>query len=254
MSSYKPKMFRSQDGCCICRAKSSSSRFTDSVKYSASFLGCFKLVESDLRHGDICNACVLIVKRWKKLPPGSTKDWSHVVDARAGPGTKAVFRPKRKEDEENLKYKHVYRRKNPVAKVRTCSVPRRRADSEESDRTESPPTVPEVSTDQSLYPAFLDASYWKRTLVCCGVVFVGQLGEVMFDQRFYKPCSGNKRCLVKPGGGQDVSNNIDSDSCETYDTDNREFYEESGKASLVEDDNSNYDQLDTDLESFSTCD
>ena len=49
-----------------------------------------------------------------------------------------------------------------MAKVRTCSVPRRRADSEESDRTESPPTVPEVSTDQSLYPAFLDASYWKR--------------------------------------------------------------------------------------------
>ena len=59
-----------------------SSRFTDSDKYSASFLGCFKLGESDLRHGDICNACVLIVKRWKKLPSGSTKDWSHVVDAR----------------------------------------------------------------------------------------------------------------------------------------------------------------------------
>ena len=43
---------------------------------------------------------------------------------------------------------------------------------------------------------------------------------------------------------------------ETYDTDNREFYEESGKASLVEDDNSNFDQIDTDFdsESFSTCD
>ena len=59
-----------------------SSRFTDSDKYSASFEGCFKISDGELRHGDICNACVLIVKRWKKLPVNSTKDWSHVVDAR----------------------------------------------------------------------------------------------------------------------------------------------------------------------------
>jgi len=248
-------MFRSQDGCCICRAKSSSSRFTDSDKYAESFLGCFKIRERD---GDICNACVLIVKRWKKLPLSSNKDWSHVVDARSGPGTKAVVRPKRGDDEENLKYKHVYKRKNPVVKARTSSAPRKRENSESSNRSESPPTVPEVSpTDQSLYPAFLDATYWKRTLVCCGVVFVGQLGEVMFDQRFYKPCSGNKRCLAKTGVGEETreaDNNMDSDSCETYDTDNREFYAMSGKASLVEDDNSTYDQLDTDMETFSTCD
>ena len=44
MSSYhKPKVFRSADGCCICKAKSSSSRFTDSSKYEDSFLQCFKL-------------------------------------------------------------------------------------------------------------------------------------------------------------------------------------------------------------------
>ena len=89
------------------------------------------------------------------------------------------------------------------------------------------------------------------------MVFVGQLGEVMFDQRFYKPCSGNKRCLAKTGVGEETreaDNNMDSDSCETYDTDNREFYAMSGKASLVEDDNSTYDQLDTDMETFSTCD
>ena len=90
-----------------------------------------------------------------------------------------------------------------------------------------------------------------RTLVCCGVLFVGQLGEVMLDQRFYKPCSNKKQCLFKPEEGEET---IDSDSCETYDTDNREFYEMSGKASLVEDDNSTYDQLDTDMETFSTCD
>ena len=89
------------------------------------------------------------------------------------------------------------------------------------------------------------------------MVFVGQLGEVMFDQRFYKPCSGNKRCLAKTGGGGkagEADNNLDSDSCETFDNDNREFYAMSGKASLEGDDNSTYDQLDTDMETFSTCD
>ena len=88
-------------------------------------------------------------------------------------------------------------------------------------------------------------------------MFVGQLGEVMFDQRFYKPCSGNKRCLAKTGGGEEAGeaeNILDSDSCETYDTDNREFYAMLGKASLEGDDNSTYDQLDTDMETFSTCD
>lgn len=30
------------------------------------------------RVGDICNACVLLVKRWKKLPHGSKKNWNHV--------------------------------------------------------------------------------------------------------------------------------------------------------------------------------
>lgn len=36
---------------------------------------------SEDRVGDICNACVLLVKRWKKLPNGSKKNWNHVSDA-----------------------------------------------------------------------------------------------------------------------------------------------------------------------------
>lgn len=86
-SFHKPKIYRSISGCCICKAKSSSSRFTDSKKYEAEFEKCFKT--SEKRSGEICNACVLLVKRWKKLPPGTQRDWRHVVDARAGPGTKS---------------------------------------------------------------------------------------------------------------------------------------------------------------------
>jgi len=38
---------------------------------------------NEKRQGEICNACVLLVKRWKKLPPGSSKNWKHVVDSKA---------------------------------------------------------------------------------------------------------------------------------------------------------------------------
>ncbi|XP_074597402.1 SIN3-HDAC complex-associated factor [Brevipalpus obovatus] len=87
-SFHKPKIYRSISGCCICKAKSSSSRFTDSKKYESEFEKCFCITEK--RSGEICNACVLLVKRWKKLPPGTSRNWRHVVDARAGPGTKSL--------------------------------------------------------------------------------------------------------------------------------------------------------------------
>ncbi|XP_049962379.1 SIN3-HDAC complex-associated factor [Schistocerca serialis cubense] len=118
-SFHKPKVYRSSTGCCICRAKSSSSRFTDSKKYEDDFMDCFQLHER--RSGEICNACVLLVKRWKKLPPGSERNWRHVVDARAGPGTKSLtkFKSKNKKKlkqkgdtsqklEKLIKKKHIY--------------------------------------------------------------------------------------------------------------------------------------------------
>ncbi|XP_077493302.1 SIN3-HDAC complex-associated factor [Amblyomma americanum] len=105
-SFHKPKIYRSALGCCICRAKSSSSRFTDSKKYEAEFARCFRIVAEDRRSGEICNACVLLVKRWKKLPPGTTRDWHHVVDARAGPGTKSVNKGKVKPPKRPLKKHH----------------------------------------------------------------------------------------------------------------------------------------------------
>ena len=55
--------------------------------------------------GEICNACVLLVKRWQKLPRGSKRDWAHVVDARAGPGGRSTSRVsslRRQKNEEEL--------------------------------------------------------------------------------------------------------------------------------------------------------
>ncbi|MEQ2167092.1 hypothetical protein GOODEAATRI_000648 [Goodea atripinnis] len=38
---HKSKIYRSNDGCCICKTKSSSSRFTDSSRYEETFRMCF---------------------------------------------------------------------------------------------------------------------------------------------------------------------------------------------------------------------
>lgn len=98
-SFHKPKVYRSTAGCCICKAKSSSSRFTDSKKYETDFIQCFQL--DTPRRGEICNACVLLVKRFKRLPAGSNRHWGHVVDARTGPGLKSMTKfKKRKEEQE----------------------------------------------------------------------------------------------------------------------------------------------------------
>jgi len=224
MTTFKPKMFKSQNGCCICRAKSSSSRFTTSERYATSFQGCFQVEEE--RRGDICNACVLIVKRWNKLPASVTKNWAHVVDARQGPGMKIVSRPKKKEEEvECLKYKHKYIRKGgskiPAVPVQ---VSRSRNNSEGSNRSVSPVISEKTGSASvscsasgsssgsnsgsnsgsssplpSLYPDFLDPLYWRRIKVCCGILFIGQLGEVMMDQRFYKKCSRSADCQTRGG-------------------------------------------------------
>lgn len=99
-SFHKPKVYRSTQGCCICKAKSSSSRFTDSKKYEIDFIECFQLASP--RKGEICNACVLLVKRFKRLPPGSDRHWGHVVDARVGPGLKSMTKFKKRKEEQLL--------------------------------------------------------------------------------------------------------------------------------------------------------
>ena len=98
------------------------SRFTSSVKYEEHFERCFQL--SECRKGEICNACVLLVKRFKKLPLGTSRHWSHVVDARAGPGVKNFVRERRREScrERCFKKKHVYKKKlSPELNQSTCN-------------------------------------------------------------------------------------------------------------------------------------
>ncbi|KAJ8377271.1 hypothetical protein AAFF_G00261800 [Aldrovandia affinis] len=185
---HKPRMYRSIDGCCICRAKSSSSRFTDSTRYEKDFPSCFGLCET--RSGDICNACVLLVKRWKKLPVGSKKNWNHVVDARGGASLKTTVRPK--------KMKSLSRRVRPVQK----ELKRHNSDAHSTTSSASPAQSPSYSnqsdegSDSELTPgssqspvfSFLDLTYWKRQKVCCGIIYKGRFGEVLIHPHLFKPC------------------------------------------------------------------
>ncbi|KAG8005729.1 Protein FAM60A [Nibea albiflora] len=199
---HRPKMYRSMDGCCICRAKSSSSRFTDSKRYEPNFKSCFGLGE--VRCGDICNACVLLVKRWKKLPAGSKKNWNHVVDAKAGSSVKATLMTKK------IKKKL---RPSQISRVQS-ELKRNNSDAHSTTSSASPAQSPSYSnqsddgSDTELSPgpaphqafSFLDLTYWKRQKVCCGIVYKGRYGEVIIHPHLFKPCCQRKPNLHPPQG------------------------------------------------------
>jgi len=50
------------------------------------------------------------------------------------------------------------------------------------------PQVPSTQETSSDVPGFINLFYWKRQTICCGVVYEGQGGEIMIDQKLYKKC------------------------------------------------------------------
>nr|XP_023680234.1 SIN3-HDAC complex-associated factor-like [Paramormyrops kingsleyae]XP_023680235.1 SIN3-HDAC complex-associated factor-like [Paramormyrops kingsleyae]XP_023680237.1 SIN3-HDAC complex-associated factor-like [Paramormyrops kingsleyae] len=196
---HKSKIYRSHEGCCICKTKSSSSRFTDSSRYEENFRLCFGLVED--RVGDICNACVLLVKRWKKLPLGSKKNWSHVVDARAGPGFK-LTKPKKVKGSDGKKSKlgqlHKLKRRNSDAHSTTSSTSPSQSPSYSNQSDDGSDIEAKRRHSTPALFSFLDLTYWKRQKVCCGIVYKGRFGEVMIDPRLFKPCCRSKKQEALP--------------------------------------------------------
>lgn len=202
---HRPKLFRSGAGCCICKAKSSSSRFTLSAKYEGDFRRCFKL--SSLRSGDLCNACVLIVKRWRKLPRTNKKDWAHIVDAKGGPGSvgKGSGRKKTEDSEEKLekirrKFKVKPRSSRKLEFLREAKSSRKKSLNFAKSRV-----------DQNLLTDFFPPDYWRRTTTCCGAVYVGLAGERMVTKTEQERCSNTIPALA--GHRADNKDNI---SISTY--------------------------------------
>ncbi|XP_053321277.1 SIN3-HDAC complex-associated factor [Spea bombifrons] len=196
---YKPKTYRSTRGCCICKAKSSSSRFTDSKRYEGDFQSCFGLHES--RTGDICNACVLLVKRWKKLPSGSKKNWNHVVDARGGPNVKAMkVRPKkisslaarRLRNEKVQMKKRLASHYSGAHSTTSSASPAHSSSCSTHSDTDTDTELRTAPSRDSIF-SFLDPTYWKRQRVCCGIIYKGRFGEILIDAQLFKPCCSKKK-------------------------------------------------------------
>ena len=171
---HKPRVFRSTVGCCICQTKSSSSRFTDSARYEEQFRSCFKLAED--RVGEICNACVLLVKRWQKLPRGSKRDWAHVVDARAGPGGRSTTRVsslrRKAEEEGGGLYKIRRKKRKPQVTVE-----------ESGEEVVSGKEAALKRLQQEPLSSFLTSSpYWTKVEAGCSCLLVrGLEGECVVD-------------------------------------------------------------------------
>jgi hypothetical protein len=85
----KTKKFRSPTGCVICLTKSSSSRFTNSERFAEHFVACFGQ-RARGRSGDLCNACVLHVKRHMQRPivRRQMAGFEKVLDSKKGAGPK----------------------------------------------------------------------------------------------------------------------------------------------------------------------
>uniref|UniRef100_A0A2I3SZ48 SIN3-HDAC complex associated factor n=1 Tax=Pan troglodytes TaxID=9598 RepID=A0A2I3SZ48_PANTR len=181
---HKPKMYRSIEGYCICRAKSSSSQFTDSKRYEKDFQSCFGLHET--RSGDICNACVLLVKIWKKL---------------AGPSLKTTLKPKKVKTLSGNRIKS-----NQISKLQK-EFKRHNSDAHSTTSTQSPlysnqsddGSDTEMASGSNRTPvfSFLDLTYWKRQKICCGIIYKGRFGEVLIDTHPFKPCCSNKKAAAE---------------------------------------------------------
>lgn len=198
----RPKIFRSTVGCCICKAKSSSSRFTDSEKYEEDFAACFQLSEEE-RRGEICNACVLVVKRWRKLPRRSMKNWSHVVDSKSGTGAVAYNNKgsvkKRRQDpgtpseEKLLKIRRKFRRRPKSSRQLVfCKINKESivaVGSKVRNRKMSKPKRLCPSSVKEQISETFSSQYWIKRSGCCGSVFCGRGGERVLSVNQFRGCS-----------------------------------------------------------------
>ncbi|KAH0617046.1 hypothetical protein JD844_028639 [Phrynosoma platyrhinos] len=189
---HKPKMYRSLEGCCICRAKSSSSRFTDSKRYEKDFQNCF---------GE--TAAV-----WS-----SNIGEVEVVDARAGPSLKTTLKPKkmktlpgsRMKSNQISKLQKELKRHNSDAHSTTSSASPAQSPCYSNQSDDGSDTEMSPSSSRTAVFSFLDLTYWKRQKVCCGIIYKGRFGEVLIDTHLFKPCCSNKKSPAEkpePQGSQ----------------------------------------------------
>ncbi|KAB0368670.1 hypothetical protein FD755_019704, partial [Muntiacus reevesi] len=143
------------EGSCICRAKSSSSQFTDSKRYEKDF------------QSYICNASVLLVKRWKKL---------------AGPSLKTTLKPKKVKTLSGNRIKS-----NQISKLQKA-FKGHNSDAHSTNSQSDDGSDTEMASGSNKRPvfSFLDLTYWKRQKIC-----------FLIDTHLFKPCCSNKKAAAE---------------------------------------------------------
>ena len=93
--------------------------------------------------------------------------------------------------------------------------------------------------------------------MCCGVIFVGQLGEVMIDKRYYKSCCENKKVSSQVDDvPEDLTDSVETESYGTVES--KEFYasehdKKTEEDKSIESSHIDSDSLDEHMETFTTC-
>lgn len=73
-------LYRSIDGCTICRVKSARHAFVDSNKWKKYFMDVFGL--SDNRSNDICHLCLKSLNKWRRSGKNAKPDFRQIVDSK----------------------------------------------------------------------------------------------------------------------------------------------------------------------------
>lgn len=182
---YKPRVFRSEDGCCICKVKQSTSRFCDSKIFEEWFKECFDLTE--LRCGEMCYACVLVVKRWGKAKVkndlGPTKNYSRLVDSRMKGRTLQSLTGTLKK-RKKLANKTQNENESPLERIKKKKIFDKKIGSSKRKQTNPKKRQPLIPSDDLL--SIVDETYWTKEKTCATKlqkydIYKGPNGETEYE-------------------------------------------------------------------------
>lgn len=153
------------------------------------------------------------MKRYKRLPSGSNRNWAHVVDARSGPGLKSMnkFKKMKEEVAQQLpeKFSKIFKKTKKSKGNKSESswdqslppTPESLDSDEEVLRQKS--KIQKVNRRKILKPqkmsnssnntTFVDENVWRKRDSCCGPILENHILEsIIFDISSCKPCEEHK--------------------------------------------------------------
>ena len=224
MPSDRRTLFRSIDGCTICRVKSARHQFKDSPKWVKYFTDVFKLSEN--RTSEICYLCLKSLNKWRRSPKFAKPDFSSIVDSKITKHTRNTSRKRRSSSLVEMEI--GTKEENKVALMEADDAlsendtsdddvdstgvpdtyfdtpsPNSSVDEIINDHLDTQRQTKEVACQTSfLFPSltspqanefklpYIDLSTWRQEQICCSAIFRGPSGEVLVDPKWLNPSCG----------------------------------------------------------------